>query len=103
MKMFFLILIMLFQTVDELPDVQPPPEVATVYPAAPAPTTAFGSYLPLFGNLMLAAGALVGLMASARIYMNWNLGMDNIWKNTMNLWLGCVMLVTVRFLIYALV
>ena len=96
MKYFFLIYLFIFQEAGEFPDTRPDPDVTVG-------GSSFGNYFTLFADLMLAAGALIGMMAAARIYMNWNLGLDNIWKNTMNLWLGCVMLVTARFLIFALI
>lgn len=78
----------------------------TTFDDVPAPvpnsTTAFSDYLLLFANFLMAAGALIGIMASLRIYNNWMLGIDNVWKNTVNLWLGCVMLVVTRFLIFAI-
>lgn len=66
-----------------------------------AGTSELATYLDPVSNLILAIGALVGLVGGVKVYIAWNSGEQNVSKEVMG-WMGsCVFLVLVSVVIKA--
>lgn len=66
-----------------------------------AGTTALGTYVDPVSNLILAIGAVVGLVGGIRVYIKWNSGDQDVNKELMG-WMGsCIFLVMVSIIIKA--
>lgn len=66
-----------------------------------AGTSELSQYLDPVSNLILAIGAIVGLVGGVRVYIKWNSGDQDVSKEIMG-WMGsCVFLVLVSVVIKA--
>ena len=66
-----------------------------------AATAEVTSYVDPVGNLIIAIGAVVGLIGGVRVYIKWNSGDQDVQKSLMG-WLGaCLFLVLVGVVIRA--
>jgi len=66
-----------------------------------AGTSELATYIDPIGNLILAIGAIVGLVGGIRVYIKWNTGDNDVQKSIMG-WMGsCVFLMLVGTVIKA--
>lgn len=66
-----------------------------------AGTSELATYFDPIGNLILAIGAVVGLIGGVRVYIKWNTGDNDVQKSIMG-WMGsCIFLMLVGTVIKA--
>lgn len=66
-----------------------------------AATSSLSSYVDLVGNLILAIGAIVGLIGGIIVYIKWNSGDRDVSKEVMSWGGSCIFLVLVSVVIKA--
>jgi hypothetical protein len=66
-----------------------------------AADTEIRQYIDPAGNLILAIGAVVGIIGGVRVYIKWNTGDQDVMKSVMGWGSACIFLVLVALVIKA--
>jgi len=56
---------------------------------------AWAGYFDAIAKLMLAIGAIVGLLAAIKVYNRWHIGEDDLFEGVSNLFLGAIFLILI--------